>query len=163
MLSSTSGTIMGMYAPSKTCYAGGYGGIKFPCHDGFYYTVQPIPDVAWAIYLPTISWITLYNPSGEAIYADYFLSDMYFTICRLSQNTYLLGVADREMFISSMTTTAGWDPSYKDPKWVYSGLYLIRDGKLEPLVVDYNRIPCSNQRFAKYNKSDKWTDKIKEM
>ena len=117
----------------------------------------------WAINLPSTSWVTLYNPSGEIIYADYFLAGMYFTVCQLGHNEYLLGVADRDVFIGTMSTTVGWNPGYEVPDFVDSGLYLIKEGRLEALKVGYSKGFCRNQRFALYNRIDKWTEKVKEL
>ncbi len=161
LLSSTSGTIID--GVRKTYYDGGFGGIRFPCQDGFFFTVNPIPDVAWAIKMPGIFWVTLYNSAGEIIYEDYFVAGMYFTICQLGGNEYLLGVADRDVFIGNMTTTVGWNPSYEDPDYVDSGLYLIKERRLEPLMVGYSKGFCRNQRFAIYNRIDKWSENIKEL
>ena len=161
LLASASGVIV--ERASKTYYDGGFGGIKFPCQDGFTFTVRPIPDVPWAINLPSISWVTLYNPAGEIIYADYFLAGMYFTVCSLGQNDYLLGVADRDVFMGNMSTTAGWNLGYEEPDFVDSGLYRIKEGRLEPIRVGYSKGLCRNQRFAVYNGIGKWTEKIKEM
>ena len=162
LLSSTSGVITDG-SPIKNYYAGGFGGIKFPCQDGFSFTVSPIPDVPWAINLPSTSWVTLYNPSGEIIYADYFLAGMYFTVGRLGDGEYLLGVADREVSIGYMNTTVGWNPGYEAPDIIDSGLYLIKERRLETLKVGYSKGLCRNQRFAAYNRIDKWTEKIKEL
>ena len=161
LLASVSGAIVD--GASKSYYDGGFGGLRFPCQDGFCYTVAPIPDVPWAIGLPDISWVTLYNPAGEIIYADYFLAGMYFTVCSLGNRGYLLGVADRDVFMGFMNTMVGWNPGYKAPDFVDSGLYLIKEGRLEPLRVGYSKGFCRNQRFARYSRIDKWTEKIKEM
>ena len=161
LLASTSGVIID--GVRKSYYDGGFSGIRFPCQDGFYFTVNPIPDVAWAINLPGISWVTLYNSAGEIIYEDYFVAGMYFTVGELGHNEYLLGVADRDVFIGNMFTTVGANPSYEDPDYVDSGLYLIKERRLEPLKVGYSSGFCRNQRFAVYNRIDKWSEKIKEL
>ena len=163
LLGSTSGVMKGMYAPEKSYYDGGFSGIRFPCQDGYYYTVSPIPDVSWAIYLPSISWVTLYAPNGDVVFSDYSIVGRHYSVYRLGESKYLLGIDDRSIFIASMSTTVGWDPNYKDPDWIRAGLYIVEDGILEPLMVEHNTIHCRNQRFAKYNKSDKWTENIKEM
>ena len=163
LLGSTSGVMKGMYAPEKSYYDGGFSGIRFPCQDGYYYTVNPIPDVSWSIHLPSIAWVTLYAPDGDVIFADYSIVGRHYSVYRLGDNKYLLGIDDRSIFIASMSTTVGWDPSYKNPDWIRAGLYIAEGGVLEPLMVEYNTIHCCNQRFAKYNKSDKWTENIKEM
>ena len=161
LLASTSGAIVDKV--SKTYYDGGFDGIRFPCQDGFTFTVHPIPDVPWAINLPGTSWVTLYNPAGEIIYEDYFLAGMYFTVCPLGKDEYLLGVADRDVFIGTMNTTVGWNPGYEEPDFVDSGLYRIKEGRLEPIQVGYSKGLCRNQRFAVYNRIDKWTERIKEL
>ena len=158
LLASTSGVITD--GVRKNYYDGGFSGIRFPCQDGFYFTVNPIPDVAWMIKLPGISWVTLYNSAGEIIYEDYFVAGMYFTVGQLGHNEYLLGVADRDVFIGNMFTTVGANPSYEDPNYVDSGLYLIKEGRLEALKVGYSTGFCRNQRFAMYNRIDKLTEKI---
>ena len=150
LLASTSGAIVDKV--SKTYYDGGFDGIRFPCQDGFTFTVHPIPDVPWAINLPGTSWVTLYNPAGEIIYEDYFLAGMYFTVC-----------PDRDVFIGTMNTTVGWNPGYEEPDFVDSGLYRIKEGRLEPIQVGYSKGLCRNQRFAVYNRIDKWTERIKEL
>ena len=160
-LASTSGVIVDRV--SKTYYDGGFSGIRFPCQDGCTFTVHPIPDVPWAINLPGTSWVTLYNPAGEIIYEDYFLAGMYFTVCLLGKDEYLLGVADRDVFIGTMNTTVGWNPGYEEPDYVDSGLYRIKEGRLEPIQVGYSKGLCRNQRFAVYNRIDKWTERIKEL
>ena len=72
-------------------------------------------------------------------------------------------MADRDVFIGNMFTTVGANPSYEDPDYVDSGLYLIKERRLEPLKVGYSKGLCRNQRFAMYNRIDQWTEKIKEL
>ena len=161
LLASASGVITD--GIRKTYYDGGFSGIRFPCHEGFFFTVNPIPDLAWAIKMPGISWVTLYNAANEIIYEDYFVAGMYFTVCQLGDNEYLLGVAERDVFIGTMSSPVGWNPGYEAPDYVDSGLYLIKERRLEPLKVGYSKGVCRNQRFAMFDRSDKWTEKIKEL
>ena len=153
LLMTTTGYSRGMDPINKTEYYGGAAGIKFPIHDGYYYTMINRTAVSWGIYLPGIAAMTIYTPEGMPIVTDNFAVGTRFTILPMGENKYLIGVDERSVFVLSFGSSSGQDFSYHDDTvWIRDGLYLCENGTLTKLLGSR----CATLRLRYMSNIKKW-------
>ena len=140
---------------SKTSTISGYEGLVLPMQDGFYYKVHKaiVLDRGDAPSRPALIDVTVYSPSGKAIFSGIFFSDSYLAAYKIKSNKYLISVRTLEK--ATPYYAEEWD-KYKTVV-VRRGLYLCRvtneNGTLEKISsrVIENQCLRSSEFFKKWD------------
>ena len=141
-------------------------GKKFPIHDGYYYMWNSYePAGANALSRPERIILTIFTPTGDKILTGCFRLGTRFTILRIGDGQYLLGVHSVTTQTLSMFTT-GEDqvPEVYPPEWGWdvvhpfeNGLYLCKDGLLQKLTEG----DCDTFRFRRVRDVKTWEKTLK--
>ena len=141
-------------------------GKKFPIHDGYYYMWnQYAPTSANFLSRPERIILTIFTPTGDKILTGCFRLGTRFTILRIGDGQYLLGVHSVTTQTLSMFTT-GEDqvPEVYPPEWGWdevhpfeNGLYLCKDGLLQKLAEG----DCDTFRFRRVRDVKTWEKTLK--
>ena len=141
-------------------------GKKFPIHDGYYYMWnQYAPTGANFLSRPERIILTIFTPTGDKILTGCFRLGTRFTILRIGDGQYLLGVHSVTTQTLSMFTT-GEDqvPEVYPPEWGWdevhpfeNGLYLCKDGLLQKLAEG----DCDTFRFRRVRDVKTWEKTLK--
>ena len=142
--------------------------LKLPIQDGYYYVIDEVFSLGTRIISsPSRLKATVYDPAGNAIFSDYFWTFPYFTIYKISRNSYLVSVTREEH--------AAVNVNYEDGSGIYTpldlvlnGLYLCDNGELKKIdlydeVIGYPLAEIAtivNQRLRPMKHFKKWTDNI---
>lgn len=150
----------------QTYYTGALG-MKFPIHNGYYYTMKNRPGVEWAVYLNPVADMTIYDPNGEIVLVGEFVVGTRFTVTKLGKGRYLLGLDARKIVTQTLWIYLGHlDLKYEGimqyyDDYVKNGVYLVENGVMKCL---YDR-RCRALRFRKMDSVNLklWKRKIKAL
>ena len=141
-------------------------GKKFPIHDGYYYMWNRYAPVsANVLSRPERIILTIFTPAGNKVVTGCFRLGTRFTILRIGDGQYLLGVHSVTTQTLSMSTT-GEDqvPEVYPPEWGWdvvhpfeNGLYLCKDGVLQKLAEG----DCDTFRFRRVRDVQTWEKTLK--
>ena len=142
-------------------------GRKFPIHDGYYYMWDSYAPVdVNKMTRPVRIILTVFTPTGDKIVTGCFHLGTLFTILRIGEGQYLLGVYSADIQ-KVWASTQGWDqnPGEYPPEWewdvvhpVENGLYLCKDGVLQQLAEGI----CDTFRFRCVRDVKKWEKTLKK-
>ena len=140
-------------------------GKKFPIHDGYYYMWNSYEPVgANALNRPERIILTIFTPAGDKVVTGCFRLGTRFTILRIGEGAYLLGVY--HVTIQKLwAISKGWDQNPEEPypqEWdevrpFEDGLYLCKDGVMKRLVKGY----CDTFRFRRVRDIKTWETTLK--
>ena len=140
-------------------------GKKFPIHDGYYYMWNRYTPVsANVLTRPERIILTIFTSAGEKVVTGCFRLGTRFTILRIGEGEYLLGVY--HVTIQKLwAIIQGWDQNPEEPyppEWdevhpFENGLYLCKDGVLKSLVEGY----CDTFRFRRVRDIKTWEKTLK--
>ena len=140
-------------------------GKKFPIHDGYYYMWNSYEPVgANALNRPERIILTIFTPAGDKVVTGCFRLGTRFTILRIGEGAYLLGVY--HVTIQKLwAISQGWDQNPEEPypqEWdevrpFEDGLYLCKDGVMKRLVKGY----CDTFRFRRVRDVKTWEMTLK--
>ena len=140
-------------------------GKKFPIHDGYYYMWDSYAPVsANVLSRPERIILTIFTPAGDKILTGCFRLGTRFTILRIGEGEYLLGVY--HVTIQKLwALIQGWDQNPEEPypkEWdevhpFENGLYLCKDGVLQNLVEGH----CDTFRFRRVRDIKTWEKTLK--
>ena len=140
-------------------------GKKFSIHDGYYYMWNSYePAGANALCRPERIILTIFTPAGDKVVTGSFRLGTRFTILRIGEGAYLLGVY--HVTIQKLwAISKGWDQNPEEPypqEWdevrpFEDGLYLCKDGVMKRLVKGY----CDTFRFRRVRDIKTWEKALK--
>ena len=140
-------------------------GKKFPIHDGYYYMWNRYAPVgANVLNRPERIILTIFTPAGNKVVTGCFRLGTRFTILRIGEGAYLLGVY--HVTIQKLwAISKGWDQNPEEPypqEWdevrpFEDGLYLCKDGVMKRLVKGY----CDTFRFRRVRDIKTWEKALK--